>query len=87
MLQTLHALLLDLVAVDDQARVGNDAPGFQFLAIGPEPFFRFPLGEGRFGFQVGDVVMMDKYSGQEVTIDDEEYVIVRADDLIAVVQK
>lgn len=37
--------------------------------------------------QVGDIVMMDKYSGQEVTIDDEEYVIVRADDIIAVVQK
>ncbi len=37
--------------------------------------------------QVGDVVLMDRYSGQEVTIEDEEFVIVRADDLIAVVQK
>jgi chaperonin GroES len=37
--------------------------------------------------QVGDVVMMDKYSGQEVKLDDEEYVIVRADDIIAIVQK
>ncbi len=37
--------------------------------------------------QVGDVVLMDKYSGQEVTIEDEEFVIVRSDDLIAVVQK
>ncbi len=37
--------------------------------------------------QVGDVVLMDKYSGQEVTIEDEEYVIVRSDDIIAVVQK
>lgn len=37
--------------------------------------------------QVGDIVMMDKYSGQEVTINDEEYVIVRCDDIIAVVQK
>ncbi len=36
---------------------------------------------------VGDIVMMDKYSGQEVTIDDEEFVIARADDIIAVVQK
>ena len=36
---------------------------------------------------VGDVVLMDRYSGQEVTLDDEEFVIVRADDLIAVVQK
>lgn len=37
--------------------------------------------------QIGDIVMMDKYSGQEVTLDDEEYVIVRADDIIAIVQK
>ena len=36
---------------------------------------------------VGDVVLMDKYSSQEVTIDDEEFCIVRADDIIAVVQK
>lgn len=36
---------------------------------------------------VGDIVMLDKYSGQEVTLDDQEYVIVRADDIIAVVQK
>lgn len=35
---------------------------------------------------VGDVVLMDKYSGQEVTLEDVEYVIVRADDLIAVVE-
>ncbi len=37
--------------------------------------------------QVGDVVLMDKYSGQEITLDDQEFVIARADDLIAVVQK
>lgn len=36
--------------------------------------------------KVGDVILMDKYSGQEVTLDDVEYVIVRADDLIAVVE-
>lgn len=36
---------------------------------------------------VGDVILMDKYSGQEVTIDDEEYVIVKADDIIATIQE
>ena len=34
---------------------------------------------------IGDTILMDKYSGQEVTIDDEEYVIVKADDIIAIV--
>lgn len=34
---------------------------------------------------VGDVVLLEKYSGQEVSLNDEEYVIVRADDIIAIV--
>ena len=37
--------------------------------------------------KIGDVIMMDKYSGQEVQLDDEEYVIVRADDIIAIIEK
>lgn len=35
----------------------------------------------------GDVVLIEKYSGQEITLDEQEYVIVRADDLIAIVEK
>lgn len=35
---------------------------------------------------VGDTILLDKYSGQEVTLDDEEYVIVQADDIIAIVK-
>ena len=35
--------------------------------------------------KVGDTILMDKYSGQEVTVDDEDYVILRADDLIAII--
>lgn len=34
---------------------------------------------------IGDTILMDKYSGQEVTIDDEEFVILRADDIIAII--
>lgn len=36
--------------------------------------------------KVGDVILMDKYSGQEVTLNDEEFVIVKADDIIAIVE-
>jgi len=36
---------------------------------------------------VGDIVLLDKYSGQEVTIDDEEYLIAKTDDIIAIVNK
>jgi len=35
----------------------------------------------------GDVVLMEKYSGQEVTIDDQEYIIVKSDDLIAIIKE
>jgi chaperonin GroES len=35
--------------------------------------------------QVGDIILMDKYGSQEVTIDDEDFVIVKADDIIAIV--
>lgn len=34
--------------------------------------------------KVGDTILMDKYSGQEITLDDEDYVILRADDIIAI---
>lgn len=36
--------------------------------------------------KVGDTILMDKYSGQEVTLDDEELVILRADDIIAIIE-
>ena len=37
--------------------------------------------------KVGDVILMDKYASQEIQLNDEEYVIVRQDDIIAIVEK
>jgi len=37
--------------------------------------------------KVGDIILMEKYSGQEVTLNDEECVIIRANDIIAIVEK
>ena len=37
--------------------------------------------------KVGDVILMDKYSGQEVSINDEEYMILKADDIIAIIEE
>jgi chaperonin GroES len=34
----------------------------------------------------GDVILMDKYSAQEVTIQDVDYVILKADDIIAIIE-
>lgn len=39
-----------------------------------------------FPVKVGDKILMDKYSGQEVTIDGDDYIILRADDIIAIVE-
>ncbi len=38
------------------------------------------------GVKVGDTILMDKYSGQEVTLDNEDFVILRADDIVAIVE-
>lgn len=37
--------------------------------------------------KVDDLILMEKYSGQDVTLDNEEYVILRADDIIATVEQ
>jgi chaperonin GroES len=37
--------------------------------------------------KVGDIILMEKYSGQEVTLNEEEFVILRADDIIAIVEQ
>lgn len=36
--------------------------------------------------KVGDTIMWDKYAGQEISIDDEEFIIVKCDDIIAIVE-
>ena len=35
--------------------------------------------------QVGDKILIDKYAGQEVTLNDEEFVIVRSEDIVAII--
>jgi len=55
------------------------------IAVGPG----LPNKEGKLQpmpVQVGDKILMDKYSGQEVNLDDEEFVIVKADDIVAIVE-
>lgn len=39
------------------------------------------------GVKPGDIVLIEKYSGQEVSINDEDLIIAKADDLIAVIEK
>lgn len=36
--------------------------------------------------KLGDVIIMEKYSGQDIKLEDEEYVILKADDIIAIIE-
>jgi len=36
--------------------------------------------------KVGDTVLFGKYSGTEVKIDDEEYLVMREDDILGVIE-
>lgn len=54
------------------------------LAVGPGK--RLDSGQlAPVDVQVGDTVLYGKYSGTEVTVEGKDYVILRADDVLAVV--
>ncbi len=37
--------------------------------------------------KVGDVVLFEKYSGSKINIDDVEYLIIREDDVLGIIEK
>lgn len=56
----------------------------EVIAVGPGKFGedgkRLPLD-----VKVGDKILMGKYSGTEVKVDSEEYLIMREDDVLAII--
>jgi len=36
--------------------------------------------------KVGDTIMWDQYGGQKITVDEEDFIMVKADDVIAIVE-
>lgn len=57
----------------------------QVIAVGPGKKDK----DGKYvevAVKSGDTVMWDKYGGQEISIDEEDFVIVKSDDLIAIVE-
>lgn len=57
----------------------------EVIAVGPGGFV--DGNEIKMQVKVGDRVIYSKYSGTEVKIDKEEYVIVKQKDILAVVEK
>jgi chaperonin GroES len=39
------------------------------------------------GVKVGDEVLFEKYSGSKISIEDQEYLIIREDDILGIVEK
>ncbi len=37
--------------------------------------------------KVGDLILMDRYAGQEISLEGEEFLIVRADDIVAIIEE
>ncbi len=55
------------------------------LAVGPGK--RLDSGQlAPVDVKVGDTVLYGKYSGTEVTVDGKDYVIIRADEILAIVE-
>lgn len=36
--------------------------------------------------KIGDVIIMEKYTGQDIKLEDDEFVILKADDIIAIIE-
>ena len=36
--------------------------------------------------KVGDIILFDKYSGSKIKIDDEEYLIIREEDILGIIE-
>ena len=46
------------------------------------------IGDGKdISVAIGDTILMDKYASQDVKIDEEEFIVVKAEDIIAIVEK
>ena len=37
--------------------------------------------------KVGDTILLDKYSAQDIQFNDEDFIIIKADDIVAIVQE
>lgn len=71
------------IIIPDSAKKKQETA--QVIAVGPGK----RLEDGTtvaIPLNIGDTILMDKYSGQEVSIDNEDYIILKADDIIAIIE-
>lgn len=59
------------------------------IAVGPGKRSNSPAGEGKripMDIKKGDVVLFTKYSPSEVKVDGKEYLVIREDDVLAIIK-
>ncbi|NLJ83344.1 MAG: co-chaperone GroES [Halanaerobiaceae bacterium] len=70
------------IVLPDTAREERPQQG-EVIAVGAE----VTPENGEAPVKVGDKVIFDKYAGNKITIDEEEYVIMSVDDILAVIEE
>ena len=89
-----HRVLLRRVEAEETLKGGIILP--ETAKKKQERAYVIALGTGKmaekgkmmpFPVKEGNVVLFEKYSGQEVTFEDEELIILRAEDIIAVIEE
>jgi chaperonin GroES len=85
-------VLLQVVEIDEQIKGGIVIP--DSAKEKPQEAKVVALGTGgvdddgkkiKFDVKVGNLVLTSKYGGTDVNVDDEEYKIVKSDDILAIV--
>lgn len=85
-------VVIKLIESEETTKSGIVLPGSakekpqmaEVLAVGPGGMVDGK--EVKMEVKVGDKVIYSKYAGTEVKLDDEEYIIVRQNDILAVVE-
>ena len=81
-------VVLKQVEAEETTKSGIVLPGSaqekpqqaEVVAVGPG------TDEVKMEFSVGDYVIYSKYAGTEVKVDDEEYIVVKQNDILAIVK-
>jgi chaperonin GroES len=94
-LRPLHdRIIIQRIEEEEQVRGGIIIP--DTAKEKPQQGHVIAVGQGRLlengtrvplDVKVGDVVLFGKYAGSEVKLDDEDYLILREDEILAVLQK
>lgn len=66
------------IILPDSAK--KDQKKAKVIAVGQGKEQPIPVKEG-------DIVILDKYSGQEITVEDQEFLVVNADDIVAIIEE